>query len=71
MPGVPQSAGVEADKRLGVSRKTLSELLNGHPGVSSEMAVRSSRAIGSSPEAWLRLQMQFDLAKVGERAGRG
>ncbi|MHC1791316.1 HigA family addiction module antitoxin [Solidesulfovibrio sp.] len=58
----------EAAKGLGVSRKTLSELLNGHSGVSSEMAVRLSKAFGSSPEAWLWLQMQFDLAKVTERA---
>lgn len=58
----------EAAKGLGVSRKTLSELLNGHSGVSSEMAVRLSKAFGSSPEAWLRLQMQFDLTKVFQRA---
>ena len=58
----------EAAKGLGVSRKTISELLNGHSGVSSEMAVRLSKAFGSSPEAGLRLQMQFDLAKVTERA---
>ncbi|MHC1713151.1 MAG: HigA family addiction module antitoxin [Solidesulfovibrio sp.] len=57
-----------AAKGLGVTRKALSELLNGHAGVSSEMAVRLSKAFGSSPETWLRLQLQFDLAKVESRA---
>ena len=66
---VPLNLSVtEAAKGLGVSRKALSELLNGHSGVSSEMAIRLSKAFGSSPEAWLRLQMQYDLAKVAHRA---
>src|SRR5438128_12476616 len=47
---------------LGVTRKALSELLNGHSGVSPEMAIRLSKAFGSSPETWLRLQMAYDLA---------
>ena len=46
---------------LGVARRTLSALLNGHAGVSPEMAIRLSKAFGRSPESWLRLQLQFDL----------
>lgn len=53
---------------LGVSRKALSELLNGHSGISPEMAVRLSKAFGGSIESWLTQQMQYDLAKVSERA---
>lgn len=57
-----------AAQGLGVTRKALSELLNGHSGVSPEMAVRLAKAFGSSPETWLRLQLQYDLAKVESRA---
>lgn len=55
-------------KVLGVTRKTLSELLNGHSGISPEMAVRLSKAFGRSPESWLQLQMQYDLAQVETKA---
>lgn len=53
---------------LGVSRKALSELLNGHAGISPEMAVRLSKAFGGSTESWLTLQMQYDLAQVQRKA---
>ena len=46
---------------LGVSRVTLSRLLNGNAGVSADMALRLSEALGTSPELWLNLQTQFDL----------
>lgn len=59
----------EAAQGLGVTRKTLSELLNGRSGVSPEMAIRLSKAFGSTPETWLKLQLQFDLAKAEMRAG--
>jgi addiction module HigA family antidote len=49
---------------LGVSRKALSDLLNGHTGISPEMAVRLSKAFGGSFESWLTQQMQYDLARV-------
>jgi antitoxin HigA-1 len=58
-----------AAKGLGVTRKALSELVNGHSGVSPEMAIRLSKAFGSSPETWLRLQMQYDLWQAEQRAG--
>lgn len=57
-----------AAEGLGVTRKALSELLNGKSGVSPEMAVRLSKAFGSSPELWLGLQMDYDLARVGKKA---
>ncbi|MBF0308790.1 MAG: HigA family addiction module antidote protein [Magnetococcales bacterium] len=56
----------QAAEGLGVTRKTLSLLLNGHSGISPEMAVRLSRAFGRSPESWLQLQAQFDLAKLDQ-----
>jgi addiction module HigA family antidote len=59
----------QAAAGLGVSRKTLSLLLNGHAGISPEMAVRLSKAFGRSPEGWLQLQMQYDLAQISRRAG--
>lgn len=46
---------------LGVSRKTLSAILNGRAGISPEMAVRLSLAFGTSAESWLNQQAQFDL----------
>jgi addiction module HigA family antidote len=46
---------------LGVSRKTLSSILNGRAGISPEMAVRLSIAFGTSAESWLNQQMQYDL----------
>jgi addiction module HigA family antidote len=64
--GLTVTAAAEA---LGVSRKALSELLNGHSGISPEMAVRLSKAFGGSIESWLRQQMQYDLAQVQQRAG--
>ena len=51
----------EAAKGLGVSRKTLSAIVNGRAGVSPEMAVRLSIAFGSSSESWLNQQTQYDL----------
>ena len=54
----------DASKALGVTRKTLSSLLNGRSGVSPEMALRLSRVFGRTPEGWLRLQLQYDLWKT-------
>ena len=58
----------DAAKVLGVSRPTLSSLINGHNGVSPEMAIRLSKAFGSTPEFWLKLQMQYDLAQITAKA---
>ncbi|HEY1808514.1 MAG TPA: HigA family addiction module antitoxin [Acidobacteriaceae bacterium] len=46
---------------LGISRVTLSRLLNGTSGISAEMALKLSEALGTSPELWLNLQTQYDL----------
>ncbi|MDH5513880.1 MAG: HigA family addiction module antitoxin [Gammaproteobacteria bacterium] len=51
----------EAAEALGVSRKTLSAILNGRSGISPEMAVRLSLAFGTSSESWLNQQIQYDL----------
>jgi antitoxin HigA-1 len=57
-----------AAKGLGVTRKALSELLNGHSGVSPEMAIRLSKAFGGTAETWFGLQMQYDLWQAEQRA---
>ena len=59
----------EAAEGLGVSRKTLSAVLNGRSGVSPEMALRLSIAFNTSPESWLNQQSQHDLwvARKGSR----
>jgi addiction module HigA family antidote len=49
---------------LGVTRNTLSELVNGKRGISPEMAVRLSRVFGGTEEGWLVQQAQYDLAHV-------
>ena len=54
----------EAAVALGVSRKTLSSILNGRSGISPEMAVRLSIARGTTAESWLRQQLQYDLAQA-------
>lgn len=46
---------------LGVERRTVSELVNGHRAVSTEMALRLSHLTGTSPELWLNLQTRLDL----------
>jgi addiction module HigA family antidote len=51
----------EAAEALGVTRKTLSTLLNGRAGISPEMSLRLSRVFGRTPEGWLKLQLQYDL----------
>ncbi len=65
--GLTVTAGAEV---LGVTRQTLNNLLNGKSGVSPEMAVRLAMAFGSSPESWLGIQMDYDLAQVLKRVDR-
>src|ERR1700681_581286 len=57
-----------AAKGLGVTRKTLSELLNGHSGISPEMALRLEKAFGGTAETWLRMQVTYDLWQAEQRA---
>ena len=56
-----------AAKALSVTRKTLSELLNGKSGISPEMALRLSLAFGTTAESWLSQQMQYDLWKARQK----
>ncbi len=51
----------DAANALGVSRKTLSSILNGRSGVSPKMALRLSEAFSTTPESWLNQQVQYDL----------
>lgn len=57
----------DAAKALGVSRKTLSSILNGRAGVSPEMAVRLSIAFDTTSESWMNQQMQYDLWQAEQR----
>ncbi len=59
-----------AARALGVTRQTLNNLVNGRAGVSPEMAIRLSKAFGSSPEVWLGIQMEYDLAQAERKAGQ-
>ncbi len=54
----------DAAAALGVTRNTLSELVNGKRGISPEMAVRLSKVFGGTEEGWLLQQAQYDLALV-------
>lgn len=51
----------DAAKALGVSRKTLSAILNGKAGISPEMALRLSKAFDTSPESWMNQQMHYEI----------
>ena len=57
----------DAAKILGVTRPTLSNLVNEKAGLSPEMAFRLTKAFGGTPESWLRLQTAWDLAQVRKR----
>ena len=52
----------EAAKVLGVSRQALNNVVNGRAGISPEMAIRLTKAFGSTPETWLHMQLAYDLA---------
>lgn len=54
----------QAASALGVTRTTLSELVNGRRGISAEMAVRLSQVFGGSAESWITQQAQYDLSQV-------
>jgi len=58
-----------AAEGLGVSRKALSTLLDGHAGVSPDMAIRLEKASWSRAEAWLKMQLAYDPWHVQKRAG--
>jgi addiction module HigA family antidote len=49
---------------LGVTRQALNNVVNGKAGISPEMAIRLSKAFGSTPETWLKMQLAYDLAQA-------
>ena len=54
----------QAAATLGVTRTTLSELLNGKRGISAEMAIRLSQVFGCSAQSWITQQAHYDLAQI-------
>lgn len=57
----------EAAQKLGVTRPTLSRILNGKAGISADMALRLSSALGTSAEMWMNMQAQYDLWQAEQR----
>jgi antitoxin HigA-1 len=60
----------DAAQAMGVSRKTLSKIVNGHGRVTPEIAIRLSITLGGSPESWLGHQVAYDLWQI-EQHGTG
>lgn len=60
----------EVAERLGVERKALSRLINGHTGVTAEMAIRLGRAFNTTPDLWLGMQRGYDLWHAKRRMQR-
>jgi addiction module HigA family antidote len=60
----------EAAKALGVSRQALNNVVNGKAGISPEMAIRLTKAFGSTPETWLHMQLAYDLAAARKHESR-
>lgn len=58
-----------AAKGLGITRQQLHNVISGRSGVTAEMAVRLEKALGSTADTWLRMQMNYELAQIRERAG--
>jgi addiction module HigA family antidote len=65
--GLTVTAAAEA---LGVTRKALSDLLNGYTGVSPDMAIRLEQVFGSTADTWLRLQLQRDMWEARQRSDK-
>jgi|SRR5208283_1247066 len=59
----------EGAKILRITRQALNNLVNGRAGVSPEMAIRLSKAFGSTAETWLQMQVAYDLAQARKREG--
>ena len=58
----------DAAEALGVTRQQLHKVISGRSGITTEMAVRLEKAIGSTADTWLRMQMEYDLANVSRSA---
>ncbi len=59
----------DAARVLGVTRQALNNVVNGKSGISPEMAIRLSKAFGSTAETWLRMQVAYDLAQARKKEG--
>jgi addiction module HigA family antidote len=59
---------VDAAKGLGISRQQLHSVIAGRASVTPEMAVRLEKALGSTADTWLRMQMNYDLARIRKQA---
>jgi addiction module HigA family antidote len=59
---------VDAAEGLGITRQQLHKILAGRSAVTPEMAVRLEKALGSTADTWLRMQMNYDLAQVRQNA---
>ena len=58
----------EAARKLGVSRKQLSGIVNGRSGISPEMAIRPDKAFGGGPPTWYQMQAAYDLAQAASKS---
>jgi addiction module HigA family antidote len=65
--GLSVTAGA---KVLGVSRQTLTKIINGKSGISAEMAIRLAKAFGSTAETWVHMQASYDLAQARKDEGK-
>ncbi len=65
--GLTVTAGA---KILGVTRQALNNIVNGKSGISPEMAIRLTKAFGSTEETWLRMQLAYDLAAARKGEGK-
>lgn len=64
-------SGRELAAKLGVAASTLNRVLTGVSGISPEMALRLSKALGRSPESWLAMQYNHDLWQAKQRVDLG
>jgi len=60
----------EGARVLGVTRQALNNVVNCKSGISPEMAIRLTKAFGSTPETWLRMQLAYDLAQARKNESR-
>ena len=60
----------EAAQKLDISRTALSRLLNGHAGISPEMALRLAKLLGTSIEMWINIQAQYDTWQISQMASK-
>src|SRR5260370_16243606 len=60
----------EGAEILGISRQTLNNVIHGKSGISPQMAIRLSKAFGSTAETWLRMQLAYDLAQARKDEGK-